>query len=166
MRTGRHRMIHSRDRSPKRTPSCRLGRCLFRQASRPGRQQDLFSNWCESLKIPTLNHQHLVGARLRQCGIVQINPEVTWSQRKERWKRSSFGYPVAMLAARMALEKRSFSLVDRLGFIVTVNKGIEAPDCWILPLTDSSSGKYSAGDSERQIRRLGQGRLSSFSVPN
>src|SRR3984957_19728352 len=36
-----------------------------------------------------------------------------------------------MLAAWMALERRSFSLVDRLDFIVTVNKGIEPPDCWI-----------------------------------
>jgi len=36
----------------------------------------------------------------------------------------------------MALERRSFSLVDPLDFIVTVNKGIEPPDCWIfLPRT-------------------------------
>jgi hypothetical protein len=34
----------------------------------------------------------------------------------------------------MALERPSFSLVDLLDFIVTVNKGIEAPDCWIFLL--------------------------------
>src|ERR1700733_2076866 len=44
VRTGRHRMIRSRDRSPKRTPLCRFDRCLLRQASRSGRQQDLFSD--------------------------------------------------------------------------------------------------------------------------
>src|SRR5271170_1043602 len=50
--------------------------------------------------------------------------------------RSSSGYPAAMLAAWMALESRAFSLVDPLDFIVTVNKGIEPPDCWIfLPRT-------------------------------
>jgi hypothetical protein len=37
-----------------------------------------------------------------------------------------------MLAAWMALERWSFSLVDPLDFIVTVNKGIEPPDCWML----------------------------------
>src|SRR3984893_18971113 len=40
--------------------------------------------------------------------------------------------PAAMLAAWMALEKWSFSLVDPLDFIVTVNKGIEPADCWML----------------------------------
>jgi hypothetical protein len=39
-----------------------------------------------------------------------------------------------MLAAWMALERRSFSLVDLLDFIVTVNKGIEPRDCWIFLL--------------------------------
>src|SRR5258708_28612281 len=38
----------------------------------------------------------------------------------------------------MALERRSISLVDLLDFIVTVNKGIEPPDCWIfLPRTET-----------------------------
>jgi hypothetical protein len=45
-------------------------------------------------------------------------------------------HPAVMLAAWMALERRSFSLVDPLDFIVTVNKGIEPLDCWIfLPRT-------------------------------
>src|SRR5258708_15660458 len=36
----------------------------------------------------------------------------------------------------MALERRCISLVDLLDFIVTVNKGIDPPDCWIfLPRT-------------------------------
>ena len=131
-RTGRPRMIRSRDRSPKRTPLCRLGRCLPRQASRPGRKQDPFSDWCQYLKIQHFNHQYLVGAQLGQCGIVRINPEVAWYQQRNRWKRSSSGYPAAMLAACIALERRSFSLLDPLDFIVTVNKGIEPPDRWIF----------------------------------
>src|ERR1700730_9115603 len=45
-------------------------RPFFLLVSSPGRYQHF-------------NHQHLVGARLGQCGIVQINPEVAWSQRKE-----------------------------------------------------------------------------------
>jgi len=37
-----------------------------------------------------------------------------------------------MLTAWMALERRPFPLVAPLDFIVTVNKGTEAPDCWIF----------------------------------
>ena len=39
-----------------------------------------------------------------------------------------------MLAAWIALDRRAFSLVDPLDFIVTVNKGIKLPDCWIFCL--------------------------------
>ena len=42
-----------------------------------------------------------------------------------------------MLASWMALERRSFSLVDLSDFIVTVNKGIEPPDCLDIPASDS-----------------------------
>jgi hypothetical protein len=54
VRTGRHRMSRSHDRSPKRTPLCRLDQYQLRQVFRPGRQQDIFSYWCQSLKIPAL----------------------------------------------------------------------------------------------------------------
>jgi hypothetical protein len=37
----------------------------------------------------------------------------------------------------MALERRSFSWVELLDFMVTVNKGIEAPDGWIFLASDS-----------------------------
>jgi len=49
--------------------------------------------------------------------------------RSHRWKQSSSGYPATMLAAWMALERRSFSPADLPDFIVTVNKGIEPTDC-------------------------------------
>src|ERR1700730_2570685 len=63
VRTGRHRMIRSHDRSPKRTPLCRLDRCLLRQAFRPGRQQDLFSYWCQSRKIPATSIINILSVR-------------------------------------------------------------------------------------------------------
>jgi hypothetical protein len=51
-----------------------------------------------------------------------------------------------MLAAWIALEMRPFSLVDPLYFIVTVNKGIELPDCWTFLPPDISGAPVSAVD--------------------
>src|ERR1700733_3226503 len=76
-------MIRWSDRSPKRTPLCRLGRCLLRQAFGPGPQQDLFSYWCQSLKIPALQSSTSGRCAAWAVRIVQINPEATWSQEKE-----------------------------------------------------------------------------------
>jgi hypothetical protein len=46
----------------------------------------------------------------------------------------------------IALERRPFSLVDPLDFIVTVNKGIEPPDCWIFLPPDISGAPISVVD--------------------
>jgi hypothetical protein len=48
-----------------------------------------------------------------------------------------------MLAAWIALERRPFSLVDQLDFIVTVNRGIEPPGCWIFLPPDISGAPIS-----------------------
>ena len=58
-----------------------------------------------------------------------------------------------MLAAWMALESRSFSLVDLLDFIVTVNKGIEPRDCWIFLPPDISGAPISVVDYLIAVRR-------------
>lgn len=56
---------------------------------------------------------------------VQIEQIIRDIEMGQPEKRSSAGYPAAMLAVWLALERRSFSLVDTLDFIVTVN--IEPP---------------------------------------
>jgi hypothetical protein len=133
VRTGRHRMIRSCDRSQKRTPLCRLGRCLLRQASRPGRQRDLFPIGVSPGKIPALQ-----SSTSGRCAAWAVRDGTYQTNERKCWKRSSAGYPAAMLAAWMALERRSFSLVDPLDFIVTVNRGIGIPDCWIFLHPDIS----------------------------
>jgi hypothetical protein len=69
-----------------------------------GGNKTFFSIGISPRRYQHFNDQHLVGARLGQGGMVQINPEVAWSQRKEPMEKVSSGYPAAMLAAWMALE--------------------------------------------------------------
>jgi hypothetical protein len=75
---------------------------------------------------------------LERCklSIVQINPEVPWWQQKETLEKVVLWISSSDACSVDGSGKAFFSLVDPLDFIVTVNKGIEPPDCWIfLPRT-------------------------------
>jgi hypothetical protein len=63
-------------------PSC-SARIRFAKLLDPGSNKTSFPIGVGPRRYQHFNQQHLVGARLGQRGIVQINPEVAWSQRKE-----------------------------------------------------------------------------------
>jgi hypothetical protein len=65
---------------------------------------------------------------LGECGIVQINPEVTWFQRKETLEKVVL-WISRNNACSVDSPGEAVFLVDLLDFIVTVNKGIEPPGC-------------------------------------
>jgi hypothetical protein len=127
-------MIRSHDRSPERTPFCRLGRCLLRQAFRLGRGATRL--FFLSVSVPEDTSTSIINIwsvrGLRSAGYYRSTLGSLGPNERKRWKKSSSGYPAAMLAAWMALERRPSCLLTPLDFIVTVNKGTEPPDCWIF----------------------------------